>query len=230
MKALIFALALANAYDVPVPYGVAVYEQAMTAGVNPFDMGSLLMAENKSRKYDPKTIGRHGAGGELGLYQLQPYPWSRVCDIEPADLKVASKNIACAAVVVRHMQESAGVNTTHPVWRMAIAFDDSEMLYAVTRRKTRTGIDWQASYRCHPQARTTANCRASINRVHMMYRLLVDTYAQKRTFGFWFKIALTAPTILTRAAQAITASPSHFRQITKGSDPHQDEQTPQAAQ
>lgn len=202
MKAIIFSLALMHAYDVPMPYGVAVYEQALAHNVNPFDLGALLMAENKSRRYDPATVGKHGAGGELGLFQLQPHPWSRVCGIAPSDLKDAAQNIRCAAVVVNHMQVKAGVQVDHPIWRDGLEAGDMTALRKVIRRKTRDGLDWQTRYRCHPKSRAAPACAASVARVHMMHDLLLKTYAQRASAAFWLATFAQAPRIIQLAARA----------------------------
>jgi hypothetical protein len=195
-------LALYSAYEVPPVYGVEVYEAAERHGVNPFELGALLMAENKSRRYDPATVGRHGAGGELGLFQLHPYPWARFCGVPAADLKRPRVNIDCAARVARHMQEKAGVDVEHPFWRDAIAAGDDLALRKGMRRKTRDGLEWQTRYRCHPRARATPACATSVNRVLMMHDLLLKTYAHRGAWVFWSHVISRAEHINAINARA----------------------------
>lgn len=202
MRAFIFALALYGAYEVPPLYGVEVYHAAERHGLNPFELGALLMAENKSRRYDPATVGRHGAGGELGLFQLQPYPWARHCGIAPRDLKQPLTNIDCAARVARHMQEKSGVQVDHPFWRDALAQGDDLALRKGMRRKTRDGLEWQTRYRCHPKARATPACAASVARVLRMHDLLLKTYAQRATLAFWASVVVHAPHMAALNARA----------------------------
>jgi hypothetical protein len=205
MRAVIFALALYHAYDVPPVYGERVFVEAVNAGVNPFEAGALLMAENKSRRYDPTTVGRHGAGGELGLFQLAPYPWARFCELAPADLKVPHRNIACAAKVIRHMQEKAGIQVDHPFWREALVAEDDAALRKGMRRATRDKLEWQTRYRCHPTARSTPACTASVNRVLRMHALLLDTYAKRHTAAFWWATLQALPDIIALNSRAAAA-------------------------
>jgi len=206
-RALVFSLALAHAYDVPVPYGVAVYDAAMTHDVNPFEMGALLMAENRSRRYAPDKVGTHNGGGELGLYQLQPYPWAKFCGLKPADLQDARANIDCAAQVSRHMMEGAGVDVDHPFWRDALAAGDDAALLKGMRRKTKHKLDWQVAYRCAPSARTSKNCEWSVKRVLAMHRALLKAYESRVTPAFWVATVLNAPVLLQRAVAAAHYTP-----------------------
>jgi hypothetical protein len=103
MAALIFAIALWHTGDVPISYGLATHSAAVRHGVEPLDLGSLLLAENRGRVYDPSQIGRYGDVGELGLYQLAPV-WSRHCGVSRRDLLDAWINIDCAARAAAEMQ------------------------------------------------------------------------------------------------------------------------------
>ena len=78
MNIIIFMLAMWSAPGVDGPARVppslsfAVAVAAAHHHVEVTEVGAVLLAENRSRRFDPSTVGRHGRGGERGLPQLAP--------------------------------------------------------------------------------------------------------------------------------------------------------------
>ena len=136
-------------------------------------MGAVLVAENRSRAYDPATVGRYGAGGERGLYQIAAEPWTaevverctgagrrghaRYHDAAPClvleglehgdvDLFSVSHNVEAAAVVLWYLRARGAERAARGVRH-----------------------DWIALYRCHPRAYRSGtlsrNCAGSVWRV-----------------------------------------------------------------
>lgn len=163
MSIIVFVLALWSAPGpvndphpalIPPAHAITVAEVATHHQVDPVDVAGLLAAENRSRRYDPRTIGRYGAGGEEGLMQLvdawkaeavercnaalraehHRYAGLADCVVLPADVRFeevdlfdARVNLEVAAIAVAYMQ-------------------------AIHRERHPWLDHWQTIYRCHPRA------------------------------------------------------------------------------
>lgn len=187
IKAIIFAVAAFNAYDVPLAYGHRVFIASIQEGVNPLQAISLLAAENQAKKYDPSTVGKYNGGGELGLFQLQPYPWAKFCGIHKDELKHPMKNIDCAVKVIKKLQQESGVQTDHLVWLNPLMEDDFKKLSEIKNRRTRDGLPWQTRYRCTPKSRSSVNCHSQVNKVFKMYDIFLNEYSNYDTSEFWLR-------------------------------------------
>jgi len=203
LTALWFALSLFASYDVPLPYGLAVYEYALAedsgegGGLSPFDLGALLMAENRGKRYMATTVGRYGSTAgtkraERGLFQLVPY-WAKKCGISRADLFDAYENIKCAAHAVRHMQDRAGARKQRPRWSWRTRFGEyasqPKTLEDFLTIGNRARPDWRTHYRCHPKHRASVGCSRSVRRVLRMQRRLHKAWSKRHTAVFWFVVA-----------------------------------------
>lgn len=233
ISALLFSATLWLAYDVPLPYGYAVHRAALSEGVNPFDVGALLMAENKSRKFRPWTVGRYGATAgtpraERGLFQLAPY-WASECGVKRADLFDPFVNIHCAVVAVRKMQDkttSRGgfkrrkrrAREIREGWGWADRFDehagDFEALEAFVSISLASRPDWRTHYRCHPKHRASPGCKRSVARVVRLQRMLHRTWDKRGEARFWIVLAGRLGPALVRSLPALwyrAASPKTGR-------------------
>lgn len=178
---IVFTLALHTAVgadglpgEVPLEYGVQVYQASQHHGVDPAEMGALLLAENRGRRYDPTTVGRYGKGGEAGLFQLvgtwaneaekrcsfekERYEGLEPCLVIPEDAEVhyecdeegcldlfdAEVNIEAAVIAVVYMKYSHEEG-----------HEEGE------------DADWRTHYRCSNEgsARQSKGCLNSVKRV-----------------------------------------------------------------
>jgi len=64
----LFSLKLLFVFGVPLPYGMAAYEEAVKVGVDPDWMAAMLVTEHRG-EYDAQAVSKRGA---RGLYQLSP--------------------------------------------------------------------------------------------------------------------------------------------------------------
>ncbi len=206
IASMLFALALFASYDVPLPYGYAIHKEALKAGVSPFDVGSILMAESKSRRYRASSRGRYGPTkntrrAEMGLFQIAPSYWPKKCGIARAELLEPFKNIRCAVVVIRTNQDASGAKRRRLGLRWAERFDELsrdprklEALITINR-----GLDWRTHYRCHPKHRTSAGCARSVRRVVRMQRRLHDAWSRRHTLPFWLVVVAKSGRLLVRS-------------------------------
>lgn len=195
---IIYILALFMSYDVPPQYAGFLFDESLRQNVSPFETGAILMAENRSMRFDPATVGKHNGGGELGLFQLQPSPWARFCGLKKIDLIDPAHNIQCAVTVIAHMQDKAGIDRSHTFWIEAIEHHDYDKAFKGMRRKTRTGLDWQTAYRCAPAARTSENCKLSVNRVLRMHQMLLKAHYAEHDVWWYFRVTVRLPSIALR--------------------------------
>lgn len=173
MSVIVFLWALWTAPGVDGParipphLGLQVAAASAHHGADATGMAAILIAENRSRRFDPRTVGRYGAGGERGLFQLAPDPWRREvaerCDprhraghhrydglgdclvLEGVpDLFDAAENIEAAVIVALYLRAK--------------------------QRERGAPWDWLAQYRCEPAAwqgaaRASLACQRSVARV-----------------------------------------------------------------
>lgn len=156
LRLITFVLALHNTGSVPIPYGVVTFVAAEAHGVDPVDLGSVLIAEHRGH-YDPRSVGRYDDTGTRGLFQLHPETWPRYCGITRQDLFDPWHNTDCAAQVLRYLQERHGDRAR---------LEDNRAHY------NRPG--WRAAYRCAStrQARMGEPCRRSVARLLAVTRSL----------------------------------------------------------
>lgn len=141
MFQVLFALHLYVVADVPPEYGALVFEAALEEGIDPYDLGAVLISEKSGPDYDFSLLSAlssdtvytwetdaEGSAGERGLFQLvgrHAYKTGH----QPEDLLEPKPNILTAASVVRHnheRHERCGENSVH---------------------------DWIAHFKCAPAAR-----------------------------------------------------------------------------
>lgn len=175
VKAFIFALHLFSLGDVPLPYGYETYLSAERHNVPPEELGALLLAENRSRRYHPLTVGLAGKGGERGLFQLDPNSWTGFCGITKEELFDPFKNIDCAAKVVKEIKEEHKKNCRKKSKHIGEWLSDP---------------DWRTHYRCAwgRKARNSVNCIKSVNRVLRKERLIKRSI-KKGAFNIMFESA-----------------------------------------
>ncbi len=193
VQAVLFSLVLGVVGEVPLPYGFATWLAcAHHGGVNCWDVGALLLAENGGHgPYNPDERGRYNGGGEMGLFQLKAvwaleasercmeklrrghHRYSGLPDclwIDPAS------RVALVQRKRRRGLDEAYVNIEAAV----IAFG---YLRAVHKTRYRYVFDWRALFRCSPRAwkhpsRTRreraalVSCRRSVARVERQRKRL----------------------------------------------------------
>ena len=179
-----------GAAHIPPSISFAVAVAAVHHQVDATEAAAVLIAENRSRRFDPATVGRAGRGGERGLYQLAQHPWTREvmerCAPEhrrehhryrskgdclalasrPPDFFDSAENIEAAMVVLAYLR--------------AKQREDRPQLW-----------DWLATYRCHPSAYTPWNrvspaCERSVNRVRAWEASIIEEQARARRWLLGF--------------------------------------------
>jgi len=191
---IIFTLALQTTIGsdglpgkVPAEYSIQVYYSAKHHGIDPVEQGALLLAENKSRKYNPQTVGKYGKGGEAGLFQLARV-WGRLatkrcsfiskkgkydglqeCLSVPRDVKVRYRcdldeegnkiNEDCIDMFDPDVNIEAA--------SIAIAYMQNSHLEHLSRDDPDRDWNWRTHYRCNsnPDSRNSVKCQKSVGRV-----------------------------------------------------------------
>jgi hypothetical protein len=141
-----------KASEVPLSLATEVYTVSEYHEVDPYEVIALLLAENKSLKFNNNKIGDNG---EIGLFQLDPGTWvpyaNKICEekecfsitkkITKKDLFDKKINIEVAVLAIRYMKESHADHgkTSCP--------------------------DWRAHYRCAKNSRNTKSCKNSVKYV-----------------------------------------------------------------
>ena len=209
IKAVLFAIILAatpspragdhgRAGDVPLHYGVATYLAARHHGLDPFEVGAILLAENRDRRYDPKQRGRYNGGGEIGLYQLKKVWAAEAGERCNAATRATHHRYSgrgdCLYIapedVVRHESSPRAVKRYQG--RLAaldtalVNIEAAVIAFAYLQDKRREAWpdvkDWRALFRCSPIVlrpggsrrlrEGNARCRASVARVRAWERAI----------------------------------------------------------
>ena len=163
MSTIIFVIALWSApgphHDtapalIPPAHALTVAEVAAHHGVEAVDVAGLLAAENRSRRYDPRTVGRHGSGGEEGLMQLVD-AW-KVEAVERCNATARAQHHRyrglpdCAVIGPEARFED--VDLFDPRINLEVATIAVAYMQAVQAERHPLLEHWQTIYRCHPRA------------------------------------------------------------------------------
>ena len=65
--------------SMPPQHAAALYEVALHHGQDPYEVGAVIMAENKGRVFHALEVGRYRGGQEAGIAQLKPM-WAYVAN------------------------------------------------------------------------------------------------------------------------------------------------------
>ena len=165
--------------EVPLEYGTQVYQAAVHHNVDPVEMGALLLAENKSRKYNPETVGRYGKGGEAGLFQLVKvwgkeatrrcsFTKSRYQDQDLPDCRVIPREVTVHYQCEDDDEDCLDLfDASINIEAAAIAIKYMQTQHAKHHQRKGGDWDWRTHYRCGPSqnARYSRRCQKSVGRV-----------------------------------------------------------------
>lgn len=178
IKMFAFVLAMHNTVGwdgvpgkAPAGYSIEIYKTATHHGVDPVVIGALMLAENRSRKYDPETLGiEYSEGRYAGLFQLAAV-WGSYA------MKRCTEDLTC-----RHIPEGYRVryscrkrDTTCLRLTSANVNIEAAVLAVKYMMENNKTWDWRAMYRCHPKAYKGKVCRGSVRQVTSWERRLRKT-------------------------------------------------------